>query len=113
MLISVSSHKAQDRALNLRRYSFKLCLMRQWGISRKSIGLGVRQTLGSINFYTFLLSDHESHFNPLSLSFFFFKIEMLLSTDNSLQYSCLGNPMDRGAWWATVPGVTKELDMTL
>ena len=24
---------------------------------------------------------------------------------NPLQYSCLGNPMDRGAWWATVPGV--------
>ena len=22
---------------------------------------------------------------------------------NLLQYSCLGNPMDRGAWWATVP----------
>ena len=21
-----------------------------------------------------------------------------------LQYSCLGDPMDRGAWWATVPG---------
>ena len=31
---------------------------------------------------------------------------------NPLQYSCLGNPMDRGAWWATVHGVTKELDMT-
>ena len=31
---------------------------------------------------------------------------------NLLQYSCLGNPMDRGAWWATVHGVTKELDMT-
>ena len=31
---------------------------------------------------------------------------------NSLQYSCLGNPMDRGTWWATVHGVTKELDMT-
>ena len=26
------------------------------------------------------------------------------------QYSCLGNPMDREAWWATVKGVTKELD---
>ena len=26
---------------------------------------------------------------------------------NSLQYSCLGNPMDRGAWQATVHGVTK------
>ena len=24
---------------------------------------------------------------------------------NPLQYSCLENPMDRGAWWATVPGV--------
>ena len=27
---------------------------------------------------------------------------------NSLQYSCLENPMDRGAWWATVHGVTKS-----
>ena len=27
---------------------------------------------------------------------------------NALQYSCLGNPMDRGAWWATVYGVKKE-----
>ena len=26
----------------------------------------------------------------------------------SLQYSCLGNPMDRGGWWATVHGVTKS-----
>ena len=25
-----------------------------------------------------------------------------------LQYSCLDNPMDRGAWWATVHGVTKN-----
>ena len=29
-----------------------------------------------------------------------------------LQYSCLGNPMDRGAWWATVHGGRKELDTT-
>ena len=28
--------------------------------------------------------------------------------DNPLQYSCLENPMDRGAWWATVHGVTKS-----
>ena len=27
---------------------------------------------------------------------------------NQLQYSCLENPMDRGAWWATVHGVTKS-----
>ena len=31
---------------------------------------------------------------------------------NPLQYSCLKNPMDRVAWWATVHGVTKELDTT-
>ena len=28
--------------------------------------------------------------------------------DNPLQYSCLKNPMDRGACWATVHGVTKS-----
>ena len=27
---------------------------------------------------------------------------------NPLQYSCLGNPMDRGAWWAAVHGVAKS-----
>ena len=27
---------------------------------------------------------------------------------NPHQYSCLGNPMDRGAWWATVHGVAKS-----
>ena len=31
---------------------------------------------------------------------------------NPLQYSCLGNVMDREAWWATVHGVTKESDAT-
>ena len=29
-----------------------------------------------------------------------------------LQYSCLGNPMDGGAWWATVHGGHEELDTT-
>ena len=28
--------------------------------------------------------------------------------DNPLQYPCLENPMDRGAWWATAHGVTKS-----
>ena len=31
---------------------------------------------------------------------------------NPLQYSCLKNSMDRGAWWAAGHGVTKEWDMT-
>ena len=29
-------------------------------------------------------------------------------TGSPLQYSCLGNPMDSGAWWAAVHGVTKS-----
>ena len=29
-----------------------------------------------------------------------------------LQYYCLENPMNTGAWWATVHGVIKELDTT-
>ena len=32
--------------------------------------------------------------------------------DTPLQYSCLGNPKGRGAWWARVYGVAKELDTT-
>ena len=30
---------------------------------------------------------------------------------NPLQYSCLENPMEGGAWWAAVHGVTEESDM--
>ena len=29
-------------------------------------------------------------------------------SSNPLQYSCLENPLDRGAWWATVYGVAKS-----
>ena len=31
---------------------------------------------------------------------------------NPLQYSCLENPMDRGAWRATAHGVAKKSDTT-
>ena len=33
---------------------------------------------------------------------------MLFRSGNPLQYSCLENPMDRGAWWATVHGVAES-----
>ena len=32
-------------------------------------------------------------------------------TSNPLQYSCLGNTIVRGAWWAKIQGIAKELDM--
>ena len=28
--------------------------------------------------------------------------------DNALQYSCLENPTDRGAWWSTAHGIVKS-----
>ena len=31
---------------------------------------------------------------------------------NPFQHSCLGNPMDRGAWWATIHGITNKSDTT-
>ena len=31
-----------------------------------------------------------------------------VGNDTSLQYSCLENSMDRGAWWVTVHGSTKS-----
>ena len=31
---------------------------------------------------------------------------------NPLQFSCLGNPMEKGSWWATAHRVTKESDTT-
>ena len=31
---------------------------------------------------------------------------------NTFLYSCLGNPMERGAWWATVHGIAKRSDAT-
>ena len=48
------------------------------------------------------LEDSREGMAITSVFFFFF----------SLQYSYLENSMDRGAWWATVHGVTKKLDMT-
>ena len=31
-----------------------------------------------------------------------------VGSDNPLQYSCLENPMDRGAWWAAVHGAAES-----
>ena len=39
------------------------------------------------------------------------KVMTSLDNGTSLQYSCLENPMDGGAWWAAVHGVAKS-DMT-
>ena len=43
---------------------------------------------------------------------YYFVIDSGEGHGNSLQDSCVGNPMDRGAWWATVHGVAKESNTT-
>ena len=42
----------------------------------------------------------------------FFRSGRYPGNDNPLQYFCLGKPMDKGAWWATVHGIAKESDIT-
>ena len=42
------------------------------------------------------------------LSFFESPLTSGEGNANPLQYSCLGNPMDRGAWWAIFHGVAKR-----
>ena len=46
----------------------------------------------------------------VKVSFYDLKVRKNLGEGNGnpLQWSCLENPMDRGAWWATVHGVTKS-----
>ena len=63
----------------------------------------------SFCFVLFLNKSKKTKWQMLWLYFCLFVI--LLSgeeNDNPLQYSCLENPMDRGAWWATVHGVAKN-----
>ena len=55
--------------------------------------------------------------NLLGMNVAFFKKLVLVwrsgeGNGTPLQYSCLENPMDGGAWWAAVHGVAKESDMT-
>ena len=46
--------------------------------------------------------DHKEGWVPKN---WYFRI--MMSNGTPLQYSCLENPMDGGAWWAAVHGVTK------
>ena len=54
--------------------------------------------MGCAAFYQFFNHKHYT------LTFYY---RMREGNGNPLQYSCLENPMDGGAWWAAVHGVTK------
>ena len=54
------------------------------------------------------LAARVGHHRQLLAALPFFLEKKLFSFVNPLQYSCLGNPMDGGAWRATVPGIPKR-----
>ena len=63
-----------------------------------------------------LVSEHDSTFSPDCWLFWIKRLSFLLTlapqfgegNGTPLQYSCLENPMDGGAWWAAVDGVAKS-----
>ena len=57
-------------------------------------------------------TSQESTYSHIDNSTLFRKSLPGEGNGNSVQYSCLGNPMDGGAWRATVQGGHKESDMT-
>ena len=69
-------------------------------------------------FYVIIFYLKKSCFEPLSCPRWYTRDfininNMVCNTSggghgNLVQYSCLENPMDRGAWWATVHRVTKS-----
>ena len=63
----------------------------------------------NVNFFPFIPMDYTGRKNYK----YNYKITQAINhiregNGNPLQYSCLENPMDRGAWWAVVHGVAKS-----
>ena len=64
----------------------------------------VSQDWAKIVSTNFSAEVHRIHAVHVKMS----KIYLNVSSSNPLQYPCLVNPMDGGAWWATVRGVTRS-----
>jgi len=66
-----------------------------------------------MNQYTFPLTvDQKFFFLHILANYVICYLFGNSHSGNPLQYACLENPMNRGAWGATVQGVAKELDTT-
>ena len=52
--------------------------------------------------WNYIITDKQQN-NSMSLQVYFGE-----GNGTPLQYSCLENPMDRGAWWAAVHGAVKN-----
>ena len=89
--------------------------MRNYGILATTSKHLFSKLLNSTQFYCFREWFHESpritvHLRISALSWQYTQVYAIAGegNGNSLQYSCLENPMDGGAWWAAVHGVAKS-----
>ena len=66
--------------------------------------------MGLEQFYMLMFSDYDGGYTNLYLRVNCTELHKNTREENgkSLQYSCLGNPMDKGAWLVTVHGVSKS-----
>ena len=60
--------------------------------------------LPSICTLLYYITTHKEYISWLTS----FLLYSHIGNGNPLQYSCLENPMEGGAWWATVPWVAKS-----
>ena len=54
------------------------------------------------------MEDNMSYIKKYKLHFSYLSVIKCNYIGTPLQYSCLENPMDRGAWWAAVHGVARS-----
>ena len=67
--------------------------------------------LGIVDIYTMsinLIQEYDLALNLFKFYFVIFNKSLDLFNGTPLQYSCLANPMDGGAWKAAVHGVTRS-----
>ena len=55
-----------------------------------------------------IMLDKKKRFKEAALAFSFISYIFGEGNGTPLQYSCLENPMDGGAWWAAVHGIAKN-----
>ena len=100
---SLLQHHSSKASILWRSAFFIVQLSHPYLITRKTNGL-TRQTF--VDKVMSLLFNMLSSWSDLHT----FKKGVGEGNGTPLQYSCLENPMDRGAWWAAVHGVAKRHD---
>ena len=115
-LLSMGLHRVGQRLKRLsssRRdaSSFAVPLMLLWILWRVNLCIELKDTISELKLWILILAFFSLTVpNALQKIILIYNHTSILSGEGSgtpLQYFCLENPMDRGAWWAAVPGVAR------